>query len=129
MQVPERRLYVGLDLSKPIILIDCDIFLDGKPIELDLKLNEKPLDLNVEIESEPIKIDAEIDDSPIELTIGVGFNDCSHEYYHGSYLVIPKFEDQVLDTDEKLMKDNVIVKEIPVHEVSNAHGYTLVIGD
>lgn len=129
MQVPERRLYVGLDLSKPIILIDCDIFLDGKPIELDLKLNEEPLDLNVELDSEPIKIDAEIDDSPIELTIGVGFNDCSHEYYRGSYLVIPKFEDQVLDTDEKLMKDNLTVKEIPVARVPNTSGgYTVTIG-
>lgn len=129
MQVPERRLYVGLDLSKPIILIDCDIFLDGKPIELDLKLNEKPLDLNVELDGEPIKIDAEIDDSPIELTIGVGFNDCSHEYYNGNYLVIPKFEDQVLDTDEKLMKDNVTVKEIPVARIHNpSGGYTVTIG-
>lgn len=129
MQVPERRLYVGLDLSKPIILIDCDIFLDGKPIELDLELNEKPLDLEVEIDSEPIKIDAEIDDSPIELTIGVGFNDCSHEYYHGSYLVVPKFEDQVLNTDEKLMKDNFTVKEIPVAKVHNpSGGYTVTIG-
>ncbi len=129
MQVPERRLYVGLDLSKPIILIDCDIFLDGKPIELDLELNEKPLDLNVELDSEPIKIDAEIDDSPIELTIGVGFNDCSHEHYRGPYYVKPSFEVQTLETDEKLATDDITIDVIPVHEVSNAHGYTLVIGD
>lgn len=50
--------------------------------------------------------------------------------YEGPYIVIPKvYEDQVLDTDFKIMKDDVLVKEIPYDEVSNpAGGETFIIG-
>ena len=49
--------------------------------------------------------------------------------YTGDYVVIPTFRDQVLETKNKTMEDDVTVKEIPVAEVSNpAGGLTLTIG-
>lgn len=51
------------------------------------------------------------------------------ETYKGAYEVIPDFNDQRLETAELLMSDDVIVREIPVAEVSNpAGGLTLTIG-
>ena len=49
--------------------------------------------------------------------------------YEGPYEVIPDFIDQTLETATKIMSDDVVVKEIPVAEVSNpAGGLTLTIG-
>lgn len=49
--------------------------------------------------------------------------------YEGPYEVTPNFTDQVLETAEKMMSDDMVVKEIPVAEVSNpAGGLTLTIG-
>lgn len=49
--------------------------------------------------------------------------------YEGPYEVIPDFIDQTLETATKIMSDDVVVKEIPVAEVSNpAGGVTLTIG-
>ena len=62
-----------------------------------------------------------------KLTVPTG----GHPYnpYEGPYEVIPAFDDQILETAEKTMSDDVVVKEIPVAEVSNpAGGLTLTIG-
>lgn len=51
------------------------------------------------------------------------------DYYEGDYEVIPMFTDQVLTTQNKTMKEDFTIKEIPVAEVSNpAGGLTLTIG-
>lgn len=50
--------------------------------------------------------------------------------YAGPYTVTPKVEeDQVLDTDGKLMSDDVTVFEIPYFETSNLYGKTFIIGE
>lgn len=56
----------------------------------------------------------------ISITIG-------HEYYTGNYNVTPKIEQQVLETRDKLMSDDVTVKGIPFYEVSNPQGGTTFI--
>lgn len=49
--------------------------------------------------------------------------------YEGSYEVTPSFDEQVLATRSKTMRDDVTVHEIPVHRVSNpAGGVTVSIG-
>lgn len=49
--------------------------------------------------------------------------------YEGPYTVTPDFTNQVLETAEKMMSDDVIVNEIPVAEVTNpAGGLTLTVG-
>lgn len=49
-------------------------------------------------------------------------------YYEGEYVVTPKIIEQVLKTKDKSMSDDVTVKEIPYHEVSNPKGLTVTIG-
>lgn len=50
--------------------------------------------------------------------------------YGGEYVVIPKVEDQTLETENKVLKENVLVTAIPYFEVSNiADGITVYIGE
>ena len=49
--------------------------------------------------------------------------------YEGEYIVVPTFEDQLLATKQRLMEDDLLVKEITVNSVSNlSGGYTVTIG-
>lgn len=50
--------------------------------------------------------------------------------YEGPYVVVPiLYNQQELETGNKRMSDDVIVKEIPIVETTNIHGgYTVVIG-
>lgn len=53
----------------------------------------------------------------------------SNELYTGAYTVTPKREKQVLPTANKLMAEDVTVKEIPYSVTSNtAGGTTFYIG-
>lgn len=47
--------------------------------------------------------------------------------YDGEYNVIPKaYEEQVLQTKEKTLLENVTVQKVPFYEISNASGGTTV---
>lgn len=51
------------------------------------------------------------------------------EHYDGTYIVKPRFEAQTLETADKVMDDNVIVKEIKVYTTENkSGGNTVIIG-
>lgn len=52
-----------------------------------------------------------------------------YENYGGEYEVTPKDTQQVLETKNKNMKDNVTVKGIPTYEISNDFGTTFIIGE
>lgn len=48
--------------------------------------------------------------------------------YQGEYVVSPGFEPIILDTDEKSMRENMLIQPISVNEVSNpSNGKTLII--
>ena len=48
--------------------------------------------------------------------------------YQGEYVISPGFEPITLDTDEKSMRENVLIQPISVNEVSNpSNGKTLII--
>ena len=50
-------------------------------------------------------------------------------WYEGEYEVTPKWEDIVLETKQKSMRDDVTVTEIPYLEAENPQGgVTVVIG-
>lgn len=53
-----------------------------------------------------------------------------HQTYSGPYTVIPVLhDDQVLETREKLMTDDMTVKAIPIVQTTNPYGgQTIVIG-
>lgn len=49
--------------------------------------------------------------------------------YNGEYEVVPKVGVKtVLQTRDKLLKDDVTVAEIPIHRTSNVTGTTVYIG-
>ena len=49
--------------------------------------------------------------------------------YTGDYTVTPTLEEQILETNNKKMNDNITVNKIPVKEESNlSGGITLIIG-
>lgn len=53
----------------------------------------------------------------------------SMEYYTGEYTVTPSIEEQTLQTQNKMMSNDVVVEEIPYYETSNQYGgYTVIIG-
>lgn len=51
-----------------------------------------------------------------------------HAVYAGDYNIIPKaFKTQVLETENKIMTNNVTVNEVPYFETSNETGTTVYI--
>lgn len=52
-----------------------------------------------------------------------------HEYYDGEYIVTPTDFIQMLETEEKAMRDDVTVLAVPYTEVDNPYGgITCIIG-
>lgn len=85
-------------------------------------------DLQLKIEHEiPLDVDLSIEGT-LELTIDEG-GGSPLPYYDGIYEVTPRKVEQILDTKNKSMRDDVTVKEIPYLEVSNPQGgITATIG-
>lgn len=48
------------------------------------------------------------------------------ELYEGEYEVIPRFSEQTLPTTDKVLTEDVTVREIPYFETSNESGGTTV---
>lgn len=60
---------------------------------------------------------------------GTVYIDGGREKYTGSYEVTPRANEQTLATANKIMSNDVTVKEIPYAEVANpAGGTTVIIG-
>lgn len=85
----------------------------------------------IEVEFELMSVDTMLD-MDIEGDIGIIKFDISsgdvQKPYTGNYEVIPKIVDQVLETKNLSMTEDVTVKEIPTHKVSNEFGTTIIIG-
>ena len=68
---------------------------------------------------------------PIEITSSISpIISQRIETYNGEYNITPlAFEDIILNTKDKKLTDNIIVKEIPYYQTSNKeNGYTVIIG-
>ena len=52
----------------------------------------------------------------------------AEEVYQGRHTVIPRIYSQTLPTKNKLVKEDVLVLEIPYYETSNLSGKTVYIG-
>lgn len=59
-----------------------------------------------------------------ELVLGGG----THATYGGSYEITPTSSDQTLNTNDKIMTNDVLVGKIPYYETSNEYGKTIYIG-
>ena len=68
-------------------------------------------------------LDLELEVSPeINLTIEEGGGGAPLPYYEGSYQVRPRKVEQILETKNKSMSDDVTVEAINYSEVSNPQG-------
>lgn len=48
--------------------------------------------------------------------------------YEGEYVITPSFEQKILNTDERSVRENITIEPISVSEVSNpSNGKTLII--
>ena len=68
-----------------------------------------------------------------ECTFNIDFGEVvfirTDDKYEGDYTVIPRVYQQMLDTKDKLMLDNVTVEIIPLSKIINPqNGYTVTIG-
>ena len=53
-----------------------------------------------------------------------------YEHYSGAYIVTPKIYAQIMETKDKVMDDDVNIKEIHYSQTENeSGGYTAQIGD
>lgn len=88
--------------------------------EIDYHIHSRIYDVSMTLE----QIDHK--DLTIEITPGA----IGYETYEGPYEVVPMAHTmQVLDTENKLMTENVLVYEIPYWETSNPQGgNTVYIG-
>lgn len=48
--------------------------------------------------------------------------------YNGPYSIIPRTEDQSLQTTNKALRENVLIESIPYYQTSNEYGDTVYIG-
>lgn len=51
----------------------------------------------------------------------------SHQIYDGDTVIIPSTSDIILETADKVVKDDILVKEIPTYETSNEYGVSFII--
>ena len=50
-----------------------------------------------------------------------------YPYYGGEYEVTPSVDEQVLETKDTIMADDLTIKSVPYYETSNVNGTTVYI--
>ena len=128
MQVFDRSLLVDFDLA-PILIIDSDIFVGGQQLEAEVSVASNYVHADLEC-YDGIELVAEVDTEAIVIDLDIFYGESKLlPWYEGPYIVVPKYEDQELDTENKSMRSDVLVKEIGVASVTNlSGGYTVTIG-
>ena len=100
---------------------DKEIFLKvSSDDEIDLTAKEE-IELHMMVQDEDV----------IKLTFNEGATFVvDHEVYHGATEVTPKRLEQILNTADKVVRQNVTIHEIPSYQVRNPQGgYTYIIGE
>ncbi len=86
------------------------------------------LDLDVSTEEYDLELDA-LEELDVEIDTVIQVKQIEADEYDGSYTVTPTFENQYLETTNKLLRDDVTVYSIPVSRTANpAGGTTVYIG-
>ena len=87
-------------------------------IEYPFELSEQNQTFEFEFESNPV----------YEFTVEQAIEVTGGEHYQGEYIVIPSPSDNItLETEGKVMDDDVTVIKIPYYETSNITGKTVYI--
>ena len=86
-----------------------------------------PLAVAVNREAVPLAVAANREAVPFGLAVKIVAGNVPE--YTGETVVIPSSQEQPLYTANKVVRDNITVKEIPFYETSNpGGGYTAIIG-
>lgn len=92
----------------------------------DIKLNS-PFILTGDISTDTVRISGDISTTDMHISGDIQIGEYSAPSYTGEYEVTPILSnDIILDTNGKVMQDNVSVKKIPYYETSNLSGGTTV---
>lgn len=90
-----------------------------------------PIVVNVDVEESTqvyaLGIESSIIDVSLDIATSIQTSSASH--YTGEYTVTPGLYEQSLDTDGKIMDEDVTVHQIPITRATNPHGgQTVLIG-
>ena len=115
---PKQEL-VNVSLNNINQKLDVELF---EEIALDTELNVTSQSLLCGLSENALDLDVEMCGS----NIGAGGK---YPTYKGPYIINPRKKEQILETDQKNMKDNIVIKPIYYTETSNiVGGYTAIIG-
>jgi len=127
----EMRVTPEVMIDNPTRIIDCDLVVSGgDSLDIQKEINSTTvvvdLDWELDIETE-MSLNLVSYEFDVDLMYRIEGGGGEYPEYRGRYLVIPKSVDQELGTKDKVLKRNVLVKEVPTYEVSNQKGYTFTI--
>lgn len=93
------------------------------PMRIDISLGESRQEYDLEVEQSTTELSLDTAES-------VAVNMFEVPEYEGSYVVIPDTQSQTLETKDKRMADDVLVREIPYYETTNQqNGITVYIAN
>lgn len=115
---------INCDINSPIELVGemsniIDISSDISPIET---INSEISNIQELVGSFFLNPIIQVDGIEIPKTIG-------GDPYDGAYVITPAVNEQILDTDKKILKKDMIIEEIPTYWTSNQTGMTFIIGE
>ena len=85
--------------------------------------------MQVSVSTVQIPMTVSVSEVQMQMSIGVAYSIVDGDWYDGEYDVTPMLTEQELATRDKLMRNNVTVREIPIVSTSNPYGgQTVVIG-
>ena len=90
------------------------------PLICDLEVSESRQQYDLDVVESSLVFDL---DSIVNIVAG------SVADYDGEYTIIPKVESQSIPCENKRMRSDVTVTEIPYYEVSNVSGLTVYIAN
>lgn len=66
--------------------------------------------------------------SDYSMVVDIGNASISRPNYDGDYTITPSINEQTLETKNKVMTDDLNIKQIPYFQTSNEYGDTIYIG-
>ena len=85
------------------------------PIEVEVLENDYELDID------------ETDSFDVFAESAIVIQKLTGDKYEGSYIVEPKTREQILETKDKLLIDNITVMQVPYWQTGNEYGDTVYI--
>ena len=110
---------VPYPINPDLPVLDVDFYVDDLAEKIDFDVARSGL----------LTLDYVLDNKCLDVDFEFKWPETRYPYYDGSYIVDPKFEEQVLNTQYKSMAKDVVVNPIHCEYIENEFGgYTVKIG-